>query len=165
MNYWVMAFPCLIYIASVGKSQVSFEINMTPQANFSGTVVGIMRVHIISTQMGNPATVVALSTAYYSIPFSLNLLLTLMIVTRLLLHRRNIRCAVGTFGGAAGLYTTIVVMLVESYALYAIALLSYIVPRGLNSIVTVIPAQIIPSTQVRVAPPFSSAQQVWSVVF
>ena len=98
--------------------------------------------------MSDSATVVALSTAYYSIPFSLNILLTFMIVTRLLLHKRNIRHAMGTSGRAAGLYTTIVVMLVESYALYAIALLSYIVPWGLSSVFAAVPAQIVPSAQV-----------------
>lgn len=91
----------------------------------------------------------SIDTVYLSICLSLNLLLTLMIVIRLILHNRNVRQAMGTSGKTTGLYTTVVTMLVESYALYAIALLSYIVPYTQGSWVVTISSQIVGGVQVR----------------
>ena len=56
-----------------------------------------------------------ISTAfpYLSVSVSLNILLTLMIVIRLILHTRNVRTAMG-MSGIGGLYKTIIVMLIES---------------------------------------------------
>ena len=60
-----------------------------------------------------------LAVPYYAITLSLNVLLTLMIAARLIRHSRNIRKAVGSAAGG-GLYSTVVTMLVESCALYAV---------------------------------------------
>ena len=83
-------------------------------------------------------TVVAanLNTSYVSISLVLNVLLTVMIVIRLIRHVRNVRKVTGASSGSHGLHTataTVVTMLVESYALYAVALLVYIVPWAINS--------------------------------
>jgi len=56
---------------------------------------------------------------YLSISVSLNVLLTLMIVIRLILYGRNIRAATGSLAGISGLYKTISTMLIESCALFA----------------------------------------------
>ena len=66
-------------------------------------------------------------TPYYLISFSLNLLLTFMIITRLILHSRQIQQAMGVTTKAGRLYKAIVVLLVESCALYAISLLPFII--------------------------------------
>ena len=66
------------------------------------------------------------SLPYFSTSVFLNILLTLMIVIRLILHNRNVRIAVGGTG-AAGLYKAIVVMLTESCALYTVSSLLVIV--------------------------------------
>ena len=50
---------------------------------------------------------------YFSISLSLNVLLTLMIVIRLMLHARDIRASMGGTG-IGGLYKVIVTMLIES---------------------------------------------------
>ena len=68
------------------------------------------------------ATMFLLVTIYVTMTLSLNALLTLMIITRLILHSRNVRKAVGTTAGVTGLYKAIVTMLVESSALYAASL-------------------------------------------
>ena len=59
--------------------------------------------------------------AYMSISISLNILLTLMIVVRPILHGRNICVAMGFPAGISGLYTTTPTMPVESSALFAAA--------------------------------------------
>ena len=59
-----------------------------------------------------------------------------MIIIRLVLHNRNIQRALGTSTGVSGLYGAIVAMLVESYALYAVTLLLYVIPLAISSTVS-----------------------------
>jgi len=59
--------------------------------------------------------------AYLSISVSLNVLLTLMIVIRLILHGRNVRTATGSLTGTSRLYKTISTMFIESCALFTVA--------------------------------------------
>ena len=87
---------------------------------------------------------------YFSISLSLNILLTLLIVTRLILHSRNIRKAMGAPSGANGLYKTIITVLVESSALYAINSLLFVGPWGAKSHVADIFLPILAETQVGV---------------
>jgi len=58
---------------------------------------------------------------YFSISVSLNVLLTSMIVIRLVLHNRNIRAIMGAPVGISGFHKTIITMLIESSALYAVS--------------------------------------------
>ena len=58
--------------------------------------------------------------AYLSISVSLNVLLTLMIVIRLILHARNVRTATGSLAGISGLFKTISTMFIESCALFTV---------------------------------------------
>ena len=62
---------------------------------------------------------------YYSISVSLNVLLTLMIVVRLILHTRNVRTVMGK-SGIGGLYKAIIAMLVEPCSLFAANTLLFI---------------------------------------
>ena len=71
-----------------------------------------------------------LATPYYSIALSLNVILTLMIVVRLALHSKNLRDAMGPLSRPDKLYRTIITVLVESYALYAVNLIVDIGPWG-----------------------------------
>lgn len=90
-----------------------------------------------------------LALSYYSVCVSLTVLLTLMIVVRLFLHRRDIRNALGKSAGIDGLYITIVTMLVESYALYAVTFLVYIGLWATNNFMAAIFAAAIGEVQVR----------------
>ena len=76
----------------------------------------------------NVVTQVDFGIAYFSVSISLNVLLTMMIVTRLVVHSKNFRKALGTAAGAGGLYKSIVTILVESCALYTVSYLLYIGP-------------------------------------
>lgn len=110
-NHWVIAFPCLMYLASVG--------------------IGIV---FLALPVGdNFGTGISFGVPYYSISLSLNVLLTLMIVARLYLHTRRVRSAMGASAVTGGLYAVVVTMLVESCALYAISYLLFIVPWALES--------------------------------
>ena len=63
---------------------------------------------------------VRLILPHLSVSVLLNVLLTLMIVIRLVLHDRDVRAAIGSPTGMSRLYKTIVTMLIESCALYAV---------------------------------------------
>ena len=95
------------------------------------------------------STYVRWGDAYYSIALSLNVLLTLMLITRLVLHSKNIRSVMGTQDGASGLYKTIITMLVESGALYAASFVSLVGPWASQSIIKYTTFQIFPAIQVR----------------
>ena len=74
-----------------------------------------------------------ISIPYFSISVSLNVLLTLMIVTRLILHGRNVRAATGSPGGISGLYKAVATMLIESSALYSMNSLLLVVLWAVQS--------------------------------
>ena len=97
-----------------------------------------------------------LGAVYLSVSFAVNILLTLMIIARLVLHSRNIRSATRAQTGAGGdVYKAIITMLVESSALYAASLLPIICLWVVSGPVinTFLPA--IAGIQVRVASVFS----------
>ena len=103
----------------------------------------------------NLSTYVRWGDAYYSIALSLNVLLTLMLITRLVLHSKNIRSVMGTQDGASGLYKTIITMLVESGALYAASFVLLVGSWAGQSLVELVTFQIIPEIQVRAIFPLS----------
>ena len=91
--------------------------------------MGIVFIH----QLSRPTGVLCLVSAnvgipYFSISLSLNVLLTLMIAVRLILHSRNTQVAMGAPAGVSGLYKNVITMLIESCALYAVNSLLFIIP-------------------------------------
>ena len=153
MKYWVIAFPCLIYLASVGTYFRTFMTRLPD--DIANTAMGIVFIHQTS-QLGGSSDSLAISTGvpYFSISISLNVLLTLMIVTRLVLHRRNIQRALGAQAGKSGVYTAVVTILIESSALYAITSLLFVVPWGVGSRVAQIFLPALAQTQVCPVFPF-----------
>ena len=85
--------------------------------------------------------------SYYSISLSLNIILTLMIVIRLVLLTRNTRAAMGVTG-TGGLHSAIITMLVESCALYAVGSLPVIGAWAAGHPITSFFVFILPQTQV-----------------
>ena len=75
---------------------------------------------------------VSFGLPYFTISVALNVLLTLIIAFRLLLHDRNLKEAIGFYSGISSIYRTIVTMLVESCALYAVVSICFIVPYGMS---------------------------------
>jgi len=87
--------------------------------------------------------------AFYSISLSLNIILTLMIVVRLVLCGRNIFAVPGSPSGFGRLYSTIATMLIESCALFAAASLLLIVPWAVGSPAAFLFSPIFAEIQVR----------------
>lgn len=122
---------------------------MTPLANASDAVTGILWFyHGVRQDKSLPVY----DTTYLSICVSLNVLITLMIIARLALHSRNIRNAIGASSGVGGLYTTIITMLVESSAIYAVGYLLYIGTNVAGSYTGFIFSPLLGEIQVRTVP-------------
>ena len=108
-------------------------LTVTLFADVSYPAMGIAFIHQISTSTSD-----TFLTPLFSIAFSLNVLLTLMIVMRLTLHGRKIRNAFGAPTEANRLYKAVTAMLIESLALYSVIALLYFALRTANN-----PAQFI----------------------
>lgn len=88
---------------------------------------------------------------YFSISVALNVILTLMIVVRLVLHSRDIRDAMGPQFRAHGLYNAVISMLIESSALYAVTFVLFIGGWATSSPTQFIFFPLLAQTQVRAA--------------
>jgi hypothetical protein len=134
-------------------------------ADITDTAMGIMLIYetmqpaYITDQdpTGNNVTI-----SYYSISVSLNVLLTLMIVIRLVLHSRNIRNGTGATAGASGVYKAVVTTLVESSALYTAAFLLFIGPWAANSYLALVFSPILGGIQVRTVFAYSNIRMLLS---
>ena len=169
MNRWVMAFPCLVYLTSVGTCSSPLQADGNTLINTTDAVTGVMLVYWQNSLGFGTVTAFNFTTSYYSISLSLNFLLTLMIVARLILYIRYLRKATGASGGSSGLHTctattTVVTILIESYALHAIALLLYIVPWAVDSPVANIFSGIGGATQVCAVFTFSQCGMTLDIV-
>ena len=153
MNHWVMALPYLMYLASVGTCSSSPPAGGDMLTNTTDVALGIANIYYSSGIRFYTVTALNFNTSYNSICLSLNILLTLMIVLRLVVHIRNIRNATEASDGSSGLHTaaaTVAMMLIESYALYAGVLLAYTIPFALASWVVALFSGLIGTVQVRV---------------
>ena len=153
MNYRILAFPCLVYLASLGTRLTVLESIPTHSANISEKGMGITFFYVLTRPEAlftDTAEAFDFGVAFWSISLSLNLLLMLMIVIRLGIHQRNIRKAMGGSAGAGGMYKAVIAMLIESFSLYAINFLLYTGPWIVNNFAQYIFLPILSQTQVRV---------------
>jgi hypothetical protein len=82
-----------------------------------------------NSRFWSSAVTVSFGIPYFAISLALNVLLTLMIVIRLIIHIKNVRKAMGVHAaGTIGLYRTVVTVFIESSALYTVTFLLYIGP-------------------------------------
>jgi hypothetical protein len=144
-----MAFPYLVYLASVGTCSSPPQADGDTLINTTDVAMGISHVYERSATHWYYASAVNFSTSYFSISLALNVTLTSMIVTRVILHRRGLRRALEASDGLSGVYTAIATMIIESYALYAVALLAYTIPWAIGSPVTGIFSKTAGAIQVR----------------
>ena len=127
-----MVIPCLMYLASVGTRSCSLQADGYSLINATDVAMGIVTTYKNSGLGADNRFYIS----YLSVSLLLNILLTLMIVIRLIIHIWDIRKTVGASNGFDRLFTTIatvVTMLVESYALYAVAFLPNIVLLAIGS--------------------------------
>ena len=131
---------------------------MTLRANVDHIAISIVFIYneTMTTQNGYYLL------SYLSISTSLNVLLTLMIVIRLILHTRNIRNAMG-ISGIGGLCKAVATMLIESCALYAMTSLLVIIPLAIQNYIMDIFFPVLAETQVRAFPYLRSSNRLTNV--
>lgn len=119
---------------SVSKPNPFTNRNIPDHHNKTGTgiTISVLFARQDSSPSLNPLIII-----YGSLSIGLNVLLTLMIIIRLSLLRRRIARTLGT--ARSSQYTGIIAMLVESASIFVIAVLLYIIPLGLRSVVAVAP--------------------------
>ena len=105
-----------MFFGSVGMHTGLPETVVVPWTDVTNLATGIM----IIVAQARGSDVVGISLPHLSASVSLNVLLTLMIVIRLVMHRRNVRAATGSSAGISGLYKAVATILIDSSALYAV---------------------------------------------
>ncbi|KAJ6464366.1 hypothetical protein C8R45DRAFT_1023829 [Mycena sanguinolenta] len=115
MNFAIVALPILMYLSSIAIGVMILFQSSRPNANLW------------------TKTTVNFGLPYYSLAAGLNVLITSMITTRLLLYRRSLRNTLGTEQAMSLPFTSIASILVESCVLYAVTSILFLVPYGLKS--------------------------------
>ena len=112
--------------------------------------MGIITLYLASQPNSNlwKGIAVNFGLPYFTISVGLNVLLTLMISARLILHSRNVRGAMGSTSGVSSLYKAIVTMLIESSSLYAVTSILFIAPYAANNYASDIFLPILAEVQV-----------------
>jgi len=149
MRRWVLIFPLTLYLASIceyipTRTRISVLKPLSPKA------MGIITLYIASQPNSNlwGGITVDFGLPYFTISVSLNIILTLMISARLIIHSCNIRGAMGSANGVNSLYRAIIAMLIESSALYAVASLLFIGPYATSNYASNIFLPILAEVQV-----------------
>ena len=146
-----MIFPCLLYLATFGTCSSPLQAGSYMLTDTIGIVLGIITVHVESGKGILTASEIKINTSYLSICFLLNVVLALLIVTRLIVHLRNARKATSASDGSGGLRITtaaVVTILIESYSIYATTLLLYLIPSAAHSSVVGLFSGLISTVQV-----------------
>jgi hypothetical protein len=119
---------------------------------FIDTVMGALLTYHWALQSRGPqwtSVIAHFGLPYFSICLSLNILLTAMIVTRLVLYSRDVRKAMGSSAGANGLYKAVITMLIESSALYTAGSLLFFLPWAANDSTATIFSLLLADIEVR----------------
>lgn len=132
------------------RIQILRETTVALSADVTDTAMGILLLYRTSQPSSIWNSLAAnFGIPYFSISASLNILLTLMIVARLILHGRNLRDAMGTPVRASGLYKAVITILVESSSIYAITSILFIGPWAAKNRASDIFLPILAEVQVR----------------
>ena len=134
-----------MYLCSLGTHLSSPQTG--DRVNIVNAAMGLMLV----CQSVDVARFISTAFPYLSVSVSLNILLTLMIVIRLILHTRNVRTAMG-MSGIGGLYKTIIIMLIESCVIFAVSSVLVLVPMGIGNPAYYIFMPILCEARVRTPP-------------
>jgi hypothetical protein len=154
MKYWIVAFPFIMYLATLSAYSRSTPTRLT---DITDTAMGIMLLDQTAQAHDEFWTSVPadFGVPYFSISLVLNVLLTLMIIIRLIRHSKSVRNAMGAqAAGVTGLYKIIITMFIESSALYTTSYLLFIGPWGATNYAEYIFYPALANIQVRAVSTF-----------
>ncbi|KAJ7699276.1 hypothetical protein B0H17DRAFT_1006214 [Mycena rosella] len=115
LNFAIVALPILMYLGSIAMSVMVLFRESSPHSHFW------------------TSTTVDFGIPYYALSAALNVLITIMITTRLLLYRQALKKTLGNEHALSVPFASIASMLVESSVLYAATSILFLVPYGLKS--------------------------------
>lgn len=130
-SHKAVALPCLLLIGSF----------------VSGTLFAYRTVHSDTIGTDNVYTL-DVEALFLSLSVALPLLLTFMISTRLILHRRNLQKSMGGGASVGGLYKAIVTIFVESYSIDIIFVIIFVGTWGAQNGMWFVSLPVITQTQV-----------------
>ena len=136
-----------MYLGSLGTCFSPHKLVVALGTNVINTATGVLFLAARLNDASYGSTVYKFGLPYILISISLNILLTFMIVTRLVLQIKGIRTAMG-ITGINGLCKAIITVLIESCALYTVSSLLVIGPwaAGYHDVILFLP--ILCQTQV-----------------
>ncbi|CAL1705416.1 unnamed protein product [Somion occarium] len=144
----LVLWRCWVIWASAGRKLYAYLVSAFPACILLASFVMGTLWTLQSSQPGlsfYSALPLAYGTSYYSISLGLNIILTILIVTRLILYRRHIMKSLPAQYGAH--YVSLATIIVESAALYSVFAILFLITYAADN----------PTNQVLLA--FASAAQ------
>lgn len=125
-SWLVNVIPMLLYLGSIGEiSQLFIFGGETQHSLVTGILYLLVQVGTLSIPGGLEWLGTNISLPYFTISFSFNLLITILLVSRLLVYRHRIAPLLGA--GCCSQYISLAAMIVESAAIYSTIVLILII--------------------------------------
>ncbi|KAJ7792083.1 hypothetical protein B0H13DRAFT_1675808 [Mycena leptocephala] len=132
LNLAIVALPIFIYLAAIGEYLSHIRVTSHSTLLLVLSILALFQSSRPNSHLWTQKTI-DFGLPYYALSGVLNVLITLMITTRLFMHRRHIRRTLGEEQAMSVPYTSIAAMLVESSVLYTVTSILFLVPYGLKS--------------------------------
>ncbi|KAH7921923.1 hypothetical protein BV22DRAFT_1018335 [Leucogyrophana mollusca] len=131
----LMLWRCMIIYKDC-KIRTKVLVVALPGVILMGSIaLGILWLIQVSSPRSSPAlnaaTGISYTASYFGVALAVNISVTLLIVSRLLLHRHRVTKVFGS--GRGSHYTSIAAIIVESASLYSVFSLLFLIPFGLNN--------------------------------
>lgn len=126
---WILIFPGIMYLGSISMGIMTIFQASQPDSSLWATVT------------------VSFALPYFSLSAALNTILTLLICGRLIVHQRRLNQNMGSKASSLP-YSNIVMMLIESCAIYAVSSLIFIGTYASNNVASATFLPILSQTQI-----------------
>ena len=141
----IVALGSILFIATVGMCKTYLYHSHHPDPSLVTSTIWLVVVSSPSPPSSGWMSFSFLFP-YLSVDLAINIFISLLIVLRLLFHRRRISEALGPGHGA--IYASFAIIIVESASIYSICSLFYIIPYALNNPIAYLFVQILAEAQV-----------------
>lgn len=130
-NNYIIFIPCLAVLASICKRDQSYlPLSLAYVFYIALSVIACVQTAVPGNSIW-ASSAYNFAVPYWSLSIAVNLLLTIAIVIRLLIARKQLKTAMGEEYALE--YTSLIAIFVESASLYSITSLIYIVAFAVNS--------------------------------
>jgi hypothetical protein len=127
----VISIPALILISSIGKHQLFHLIGCSTDTFLAMGIIWAYQSCLPGLSGLYSSVPLAVGTAYYVSSLGANILLTILIISRLLIHRKAVTNVLPE--GYAKQYLSVTAIIVESAVLYSVFALAFVISYALNN--------------------------------